>query len=77
MSDATRAEICAVAIADTFAGDGEILISPIGNLPQIGGRLAKLTCCPDALMTDGVAPLVPPNCVYAVLLEDVAARVQS
>ena len=58
MSDATRAEICAVAIAETFAGDGEILISPIGNLPQIGGKLARLTCCPDALFTDGVAHLV-------------------
>jgi acyl CoA:acetate/3-ketoacid CoA transferase beta subunit len=60
---ATRAEICALAIADTFAGDGEVLVSPIGLLPQIGARLAKLTSAPDLLMTDGVAPLlanVPP-----------------
>ncbi len=58
MSDATRAEICAVAVAETFSEDAEILVSPIGNLPQIGAKLAKLTCSPDILMTDGVAYLV-------------------
>jgi acyl CoA:acetate/3-ketoacid CoA transferase beta subunit len=58
MSEVTRAEICAVAIADTFAGDGEIFVSPIGLLPQIGARLAKATSAPDLLMTDGVAPLL-------------------
>jgi len=54
----TRAEICAVAIAELFRGDGEVLVSPIGTLPQIGARLAKLTFSPDLLMTDGVAPLL-------------------
>jgi acyl CoA:acetate/3-ketoacid CoA transferase beta subunit len=58
MSDPTRAEVCAVAIAETFRGDGEVLISPIGLLPQIGARLAKLTFEPGLLMTDGVAPLL-------------------
>jgi len=58
MSQPSRAEVCAVAIADTFAGDGEIFVSPIGLLPQIGARLAKATSAPDLLMTDGVAPLV-------------------
>jgi acyl CoA:acetate/3-ketoacid CoA transferase beta subunit len=58
MSAVSRAEICAVAIADTFARDGEVLVSPIGLLPQIGARLAKLTSAPDLLMTDGVAPLL-------------------
>ena len=53
-----RAEICAIAIAETFRGDGEILVSPIGNLPALGARLAKLTFEPDILMTDGVASLV-------------------
>jgi acyl CoA:acetate/3-ketoacid CoA transferase beta subunit len=57
MSEITRADICAVAIAETFRGDGEILASPIGNLPQIGVKLAKLTFEPDLLMTDGVAYL--------------------
>jgi len=55
MSEITRADICAIAIAETFRGDGEILASPIGNLPQIGVRLAKLSFEPDLLMTDGVA----------------------
>jgi acyl CoA:acetate/3-ketoacid CoA transferase beta subunit len=58
MSRFTRAEVCAVAIAETFRDDGEILVSPIGNLPQIGARLAKLTFAPDILLTDGVALLV-------------------
>ena len=58
MSGFTRAEICAVAIAETFRGDGEVLVSPIGTLPMIGARLAKLTFEPDLLLTDGVASLV-------------------
>ena len=39
-------------------GDGEILASPIGLLPQIGAKLARATFEPDLLMTDGVAFLV-------------------
>jgi acyl CoA:acetate/3-ketoacid CoA transferase beta subunit len=58
MSGPTRADFCAVAIAETFRGDGEVLVSPIGLLPQVGAKLAKLTFEPDLLMTDGVAPLV-------------------
>lgn len=58
MTDVTRAEVCAVAIAEAFRGDGEILASPIGNLPAIGARLAKLSFAPDLLMSDGVASLV-------------------
>jgi acyl CoA:acetate/3-ketoacid CoA transferase beta subunit len=58
MSDFTRAEQCAVAIAEIFRGDGEILVSPMGNLPILGARLAKLTFEPDLLLTDGVASIV-------------------
>ena len=58
MSAATRAEICAVAMADAFRGDGEILVSCFGTIPAIGARLAKLTFAPDLLMTDGIAHLV-------------------
>jgi acyl CoA:acetate/3-ketoacid CoA transferase beta subunit len=58
MSDFTRDEVCAVAIAETFRGDGEMLVSPIGNLPTIGARLAKLTFEPGLLLTDGVAHLL-------------------
>jgi acyl CoA:acetate/3-ketoacid CoA transferase beta subunit len=60
---ATRAEVCAVAVADAFRGDGEILASSFGTVPAIGARLAKLTFAPDLLMTDGIATLlanVPP-----------------
>ena len=54
----TRAEVCAAAIADCFAHDGEILANPIGTLPVVGGRLAKATVAPELVMTDGEALLV-------------------
>jgi acyl CoA:acetate/3-ketoacid CoA transferase beta subunit len=54
----TRAEVCAVALAECFRGDGEILANPIGTLPTIGGRLAKATFAPELVMTDGEALLV-------------------
>src|SRR5690349_18565642 len=54
----TRAEVCAVALAECFRGDGEILANPIGTLPTIGGRLAKATFEPALVMTDGEALLV-------------------
>ena len=57
MSDATRAEVCAVAVADLFRGDGEILASSFGTVPALGARLAKLTFEPDLMMSDGIAYL--------------------
>ena len=56
--DATRAEICATAVADGFRGDGEILVSCFGTMPSMGARLAKLTFEPELLLTDGIASLV-------------------
>jgi acyl CoA:acetate/3-ketoacid CoA transferase beta subunit len=53
-----RADICAVALAEVFRGDEEILANPIGTLPMIGGRLARETFAPDLVMTDGEALLV-------------------
>ena len=53
-----RADVCAVAIAECFRGDGEILANPIGTTPMIGGRLARATFEPDLMMTDGEAMLV-------------------
>ena len=53
-----RADVCAVAVADCFRGDGEILANPIGTIPMIGGRLARATWEPDLLMTDGEATLI-------------------
>lgn len=58
MSGATRAEVCAAAIADLFRDAGEILASSFGTVPAIGARLAKRTFAPDLLMTDGIAFVV-------------------
>jgi acyl CoA:acetate/3-ketoacid CoA transferase beta subunit len=55
---AVRADVCVVAVAEAFRGDGEILANPIGNVPMIGGRLARATFEPDLVMTDGEALLV-------------------
>ena len=63
MAEATRAEICATAVAECFRGDGEVLGSAFGVVPTVGLRLARLTFEPELLMTDGVAMLlenVPP-----------------
>lgn len=63
MSDFSRAEVCAAACADLFRGDGEIMASPMGLLPTLGARLAKLTHSPDLLITDGESLIlggVPP-----------------
>ena len=49
----TRAEICCVAVAEAFRGDGERLANPIGIIPMVGGRLARETFEPDLVMTDG------------------------
>ena len=54
----TRAEVCCVAVAEAFRGDGEILANPIGTIPMIGGRLARATFEPDLMMTDGEARLI-------------------
>jgi len=53
----TRAEVCAVALAECFRGDGERLVSPFGAVPSAGARLARLTFEPDLLLTDGIASL--------------------
>jgi acyl CoA:acetate/3-ketoacid CoA transferase beta subunit len=58
MTGFARHELCAAALAETFRGDGEILASPIGVLPSIAARLAKLTFAPELLLTDGIASLL-------------------
>jgi len=58
MSEATRGEICAVACAEAFRDNGEILASCFGTAPAIGARLAKATFEPDLLMTDGICTVV-------------------
>jgi acyl CoA:acetate/3-ketoacid CoA transferase beta subunit len=51
-------EVCVVACAEAWRGDGEILASPIGALPSVAARLARATFAPDLLLTDGSASLV-------------------
>ncbi|MDP3968136.1 MAG: CoA-transferase [Nocardioides sp.] len=53
MTEITRADVCAAAIADAFAEDGEIFGSPMGMLPTLGARLARLTSNPDLVLSDG------------------------
>jgi acyl CoA:acetate/3-ketoacid CoA transferase beta subunit len=51
----TRADICCVAVAECFRGDGEIVANPIGTIPRIGGLLARQSFEPDLVMTDSEA----------------------
>ncbi|MBM4575697.1 hypothetical protein GS415_05715 [Rhodococcus hoagii] len=43
MSAATRAEVCAVACAEAYRGNGEVIASAFGTIPAIGVRLARHT----------------------------------
>jgi len=54
----TRAEVCVAACAEAWRGDGAILASPMGLIPSLGARLARLTFEPGLLLTDGEAYLV-------------------
>lgn len=55
---ASPAELCIVACAQAWRGDGAILASPMGLIPALGARLARLTFAPDLLVTDGEAMLL-------------------
>jgi acyl CoA:acetate/3-ketoacid CoA transferase beta subunit len=54
----SRAEVCAIACAETWRGDGEILASPMALVPSLGARLARETFEPDLLLSDGEASFV-------------------
>ena len=72
MSEVTRADVCATAIADAFADDGELFASPMGLLPMLGVRLAKLTSNPDLVISDGESLFlagVPPLFAKADVVE--------
>jgi acyl CoA:acetate/3-ketoacid CoA transferase beta subunit len=58
VSDVTRADICTIACAEAWRGDGEVMASPFGSVPALGARLAKSTFAPDLVLTDGEAALV-------------------
>ncbi|MFJ5638217.1 CoA-transferase subunit beta [Streptomyces sp. NPDC093223] len=59
--DVLRADHCVIACAEAWRGSGEILASPMGLIPSLGARLARLTFAPDLLLTDGEALLVGPD----------------
>ena len=68
----TRADVCAAAVADAFKDDGEIFASPMGTLPMLGVRLAKLTSNPDLVISDGESLFlagVPPLFARADVVE--------
>lgn len=54
----SRGDVCVVACAELFRGDGEILASPMGLVPSLGARLARATFAPDLLVSDGEATLL-------------------
>jgi acyl CoA:acetate/3-ketoacid CoA transferase beta subunit len=60
----SRAEVCVLACAEAFRGDGEILAAGVGGaITVLGARLARATFEPDLLTHDGVCLLtgdVPP-----------------
>jgi acyl CoA:acetate/3-ketoacid CoA transferase beta subunit len=58
MEGVTRAEVCAIACAEAWRGDGEILASPMALIPSLGARLARETFEPNLLLSDGEATFV-------------------
>ncbi len=60
-TDVRRSEYCVIACAEAWRDAGEILASPMGFIPSVGARLARLTFAPDLLLTDGEATIVRPD----------------
>lgn len=58
MTGATTAEIAVVANAELLRGDGEITASPMGLIPSLGAKLARLTFEPDLMLSDGNGSLL-------------------
>jgi acyl CoA:acetate/3-ketoacid CoA transferase beta subunit len=57
----TPADVCVVACAEAWRGDGEILASPMGLIPMLGAKLAQATFSPGLVLSDGEAYLVRDN----------------
>ena len=55
---ASRADYCVVACAEVWRDAGEVLAAPMGTVPAIAARLARLTFSPGLLLTDGEALLM-------------------
>ena len=72
MSDATTDEICLVALAEAFRGDGELLCHPMGPFPVAAGRLARASFEPDLMLTDTIAYAVVGTMPLGTIVEDPA-----
>ena len=55
MAEVSLADVCVVAAAEAFRGDGEIFASGMGNVPILATRLARGTFEPDLLVSDAEA----------------------
>jgi acyl CoA:acetate/3-ketoacid CoA transferase beta subunit len=55
---ATRAEVCIVACAEAWRGDGTLLASAMGVIPRLGADLAQRTFAPGLVFSDGEATLL-------------------
>lgn len=54
----TTADVCVIACAEAWRGDGEILASPMGLIPTLGAKLAQASFTPGLLLSDGEAYLM-------------------
>ena len=73
MSDATIDEICLVALAEAFRGDGELLCHPMGPFAVAAGRLARASFEPDLMLTDTIAYAVVGTVPLGTIVGDPAA----
>jgi len=74
-AEASLDEVCVVALAEAFRGDGEVLCNPMGPLPVVAGRLAKATFEPDLMLTDTIAYAVAGDLPVGRTVSDPAAGV--
>jgi acyl CoA:acetate/3-ketoacid CoA transferase beta subunit len=58
MTPASLAEVCIVACAEAWRGDGELFASGMGTIPMLAARLARASFEPDLLVSDGEAVFV-------------------
>ncbi len=72
MSAATIDEICLVALAEAFRGDGELLCHPMGPFPVAAGRLARASFEPDLMLTDTIAYAVTGTVPLGTIVGDPA-----
>lgn len=54
----TLGDVCTIACAELFRGDGAIMASPMAPVPRLGVLLARKTFAPDLVLSDGVATLI-------------------